>query len=661
MTNGTGEAVGGISGVKKNLPVTQVEREYHAEERLISETDTRGILTTANTSFCQVAGFSQEELVGKSHNLVRHPDVPPEAFADLWRTIQAGERWTGVIKNRCKNGDHYWVKAFVSPVVQDGQIIRYRSVRKRPTRHEIQEAEALYKRIWAGEKGLMNTQAAHAKRGHHLGAAGQLGMIAGWPILLSIMLVVAAALGAPIAVLGGMAAVGALITIGSALLLYRWTTQPMDEFAKAISAFEQGDLSARVEVYGQSRMAAIAKVMNRALDGVEVALADMSQVLSSLARGEFGRRIVTTLPGELDRMKADANRAAEQIEMTVHALNRQVGNLAEGKLGSHERIEAGTAEGKFREAQENVSMAATRLATLLRELIESSHAMAMGDLTHPIRTGASGELAALCDHFNSALTALSETVAVMRTNAQHVAQASEEISGAIEEIAAGAGTQVATIDQFTAAVQEQGVTIAEITATTRDASLKASETVETVTAGRAKMGRMVEVIQSIATSSQQIRRISGVIEQIAKQTNLLSLNAAIEAARAGHEGRGFAVVAAEVGQLAASTGKSAQEIAGLVQQAAAEVDHAVEQVAAVSTDMDRIEAAARASSDLLTRTAAVMEQQRSTLAAINGHGSHLSQIGQSNAAATEELTAAASELARIAAATYQQADKFRTV
>lgn len=649
--------------MKKNLPVTQIEREYHAEERLISETDTRGILMTANTSFCQVAGFSHEELVGKSHNLVRHPDMPPEAFADLWRTIKAGERWTGVVKNRCKNGDHYWVKAFVSPVVKDGQIIRYRSVRKRPTRQEIQEAEALYKRIWAGEKGLLDTLAAHAKRAGRsqpLGALGQLGLIAGWPILLSIMLVVATALGAPIAVLGGVAGVGALITIGSALLLYRLTTQPMDEFAKAISAFEQGDLSARVEIYGRSRMAGIAQVMNRALDGVEVALADMNQLLSSLARGEFGRRIMTTLPGELDRMKVDANRAAEQIEMTVEALNRQVGALAEGELAGHRQIEIGTAEGKFREAQENVAVAAARLATLLRELVESSRAMAMGDLTHPIRTEASGELAALCDHFNSALTALSETVAVMRINAQHVAQASEEISGAIEEIAAGAGTQVATIDQFTAAVHEQGATIAEIAETTRDASLKASETVETVRAGRAKMGRMVEVIQSIAASSQQIRRISGVIEQIAKQTNLLSLNAAIEAARAGHEGRGFAVVAAEVGQLAASTGRSAQEIAGLVQQAAAEVDHAVEQVAAVSIDMDRIEEAARASSDLLTRTAGVMDQQRSTLAAINGHGSHLSQIGQSNAAATEELTAAASELARIAAATYQQADRFRT-
>lgn len=649
--------------MKKNLPITDIEREYHAEERLISETDTRGIVTTANASFCQVAGFSRDEMVGKSHNIVRHPEVPPEAFADLWRTIKAGERWVGVIKNRCKNGDHYWVKAFVSPVVQDGQIIRYRSVRKKPTREEIKAAETLYRRIAAGEQGLLDTLATTRRKikvGDRLSIAGQLALVAGVPLTLVVGLLAAASLGTPAPILWGVAGLGALGTVGLTQRVHRWMTQPMDEFARAISAFEQGDLAARVEVHGRSRLAEIANVMNRALDGVEVALADMSQVLSSLARGEFGRRIVTTLPGELDRMKTAANHAADQIETTVNALIAQVGALAEGQLENHKQIAIGTAEGKFREAQENAATAAARLATLLREIVDSSRAMAAGDLTHPIRTEAAGELAVLCDHFNSALESLSETVATMRTNAQHVAQASEEISGAIEEIAAGAGTQMATIDQFTTAVQESGLTIAEITATTHSASLKAGETVETVSAGRAKMGRMVEVIRSIAASSEQISAITGVIERIANQTNLLSLNAAIEAARAGHEGRGFAVVAAEVGQLAASTGKSAQEIAALVQQAVTEVHHAVQQVADVSADMDRIEAVARESSDLLNRTAVAMEQQRATLAIMNDHGSHLSQIGQSSAAATEELTAAASELARIAVATYQEADKFRT-
>ncbi|HEY3366715.1 MAG TPA: methyl-accepting chemotaxis protein [Symbiobacteriaceae bacterium] len=649
--------------MKKNFPVTQVERDYHIDERLISETDPRGIVTTANTSFCEVAGYTQAELVGQNHNLVRHPDMPPEAFADLWRTVKAGERWVGVVKNRCQNGDYYWVKAFISPVVQAGRIVRYRSVRKKPTRAEIREAEALYQRIRAGEQGLLDTLAAIRARtspGERLGISGQLILVAGWPLLLAFGLLAGAAAGAPAAILWGSAGAGLLVSVGLTRLVYRWLTQPLAELARAITAFEQGDLSARADVPGQSRFGAIARVMNRALDGVEVALADMGQTLDGLGRGEFGRRIVATLPGELERIKTGANRAADQIETTVNALNLQLAALADGRLDVHKQISTVSAEGKFREAQENAVTAAARLAALLTELVASSRAMATGDLTHPIRLEAAGELATLCVHFNAALESLSATLCTVRDNARHVAEATAEITGAIEEIAAGAGTQMETVEQVTTSVRESGQTIAEIAATTETASAKSRETVSTVEAGRAKMARMVAVVQSIAASSEQVSKIIGVIESIAKQTNLLSLNAAIEAARAGENGRGFAVVASEVGQLAASSAKSAQEITGLVRQAVTEAHRAAESVTEVSADMDRIELAARESSDLLGRAAAAMEQQHATLAAIGDHAYNLSLIAQSNAASTEQLAASATELARIAEATRREADRFRT-
>src|SRR5690625_3008309 len=127
----------------RNRPVTQSERDYADDERLIAETDLKGFIRSANASFCAVAGYTHDELVGQRHNIVRHPDVPREVFADFWRTIKAGERWTGVIKNRCKNGDHYWVKAFVSPIVRDGEHVGYRSVRVKPTRGEIAKADVL--------------------------------------------------------------------------------------------------------------------------------------------------------------------------------------------------------------------------------------------------------------------------------------------------------------------------------------------------------------------------------------------------------------------------------------------------------------------------------------------------------------------------------------
>ena len=140
--------------MKINQPVTQVERDYPQDAILASRTDLKGIVTYANRAFVDVSGFSLDELVGKNHNIVRHPDMPPEAFADLWRTVKAGKPWTGIVKNRCKNGDHYWVKATVTPVTENGRVSEYMSVRVKPTRAEISQAEALYAQINAGKASL---------------------------------------------------------------------------------------------------------------------------------------------------------------------------------------------------------------------------------------------------------------------------------------------------------------------------------------------------------------------------------------------------------------------------------------------------------------------------------------------------------------------------
>lgn len=130
--------------MKKNLPVTGQEKPVPEGIRLVSRTDTKGIITFANDNFVATSGFSREELVGSSHNIVRHPDVPPVVFEDMWDTLKKGQPWRGVVKNRCKNGDHYWVDAHVVPVRKDGKTIGYMSVRTRPSREDVAKAETLY-------------------------------------------------------------------------------------------------------------------------------------------------------------------------------------------------------------------------------------------------------------------------------------------------------------------------------------------------------------------------------------------------------------------------------------------------------------------------------------------------------------------------------------
>jgi len=130
--------------MKKNFPVTGQEKTVQEGIRLVSRTDTKGIITFANDNFVAQSGFSRDELLGSSHNIVRHPDVPPIVFEDMWDTLKKGLPWRGVVKNRCKSGDHYWVDAHVVPVRKNGETIGYMSVRTAASREDIAKAEALY-------------------------------------------------------------------------------------------------------------------------------------------------------------------------------------------------------------------------------------------------------------------------------------------------------------------------------------------------------------------------------------------------------------------------------------------------------------------------------------------------------------------------------------
>lgn len=133
-----------------NLPVVDQAVEFSADDNIVSTTDTKGRITYANSVFVAVSGYTREELLGQPHNMVRHPDMPARAFADMWQTLQSGKPWSGLVKNRTKTGSHYWVVANVSPITENGQAVGYSSVRSRPTAAQIAAADALYRRWNAG-------------------------------------------------------------------------------------------------------------------------------------------------------------------------------------------------------------------------------------------------------------------------------------------------------------------------------------------------------------------------------------------------------------------------------------------------------------------------------------------------------------------------------
>jgi len=123
------------------------EIKLSADTMIVSETDGKGIIMYANADFCKIAGYTKNELLGKPHNYVRHPDMPKAAFADLWKTVQSGNVWKGIVKNKTKDGGYYWVNATAYPSKNSRGELRYVSIRVKPTDKEIEDAISLYKTL----------------------------------------------------------------------------------------------------------------------------------------------------------------------------------------------------------------------------------------------------------------------------------------------------------------------------------------------------------------------------------------------------------------------------------------------------------------------------------------------------------------------------------
>jgi len=128
----------------RKILYTELESAYPDGRLIVSRTDKKGIITHVNQSFIDMSGYTEEELIGAPHSILRHPDMPPAAFKDLWDTCSKGEKWQGYVKNLRKDGGYYWVKATAIPNVRAGEVVGFTSVRRKPSRKKVEECIALY-------------------------------------------------------------------------------------------------------------------------------------------------------------------------------------------------------------------------------------------------------------------------------------------------------------------------------------------------------------------------------------------------------------------------------------------------------------------------------------------------------------------------------------
>jgi methyl-accepting chemotaxis protein len=155
--------------MRSNLPVTQNEIVLRDDQMIVSKTDLKGQITYINRDFLDISGFTESELMGQPHNIVRHPDMPEAAFADLWQTLKAGRPWIGMVKNRCKNGDYYWVEAHATPLYENNQHVGYMSVRRKPSRQQIDATEGVYRQFRENRAGGMRIELGRVVSGAGIG------------------------------------------------------------------------------------------------------------------------------------------------------------------------------------------------------------------------------------------------------------------------------------------------------------------------------------------------------------------------------------------------------------------------------------------------------------------------------------------------------------
>lgn len=298
-------------------PVTGVEQPLDSARVLISATDLKGIITYVNDDFVRVSGYTREELLGSPHNLVRHPDVPPELFADLWRNLKDGRQWLGILKNRCKSGDHYWIEAYVCPLYDDArQVIGFQMVRTPAARDDITRAGAVYARL-RGARNWLPTYRDASLRAKLLLA---MLVVANGPLLL---LTGYADIGA------GLAAAASLGSLCLAVVAAQMLHRPMARLSQETRVLMDNPLSNRIFGGEHDEVVQLRLAVKVLKARIRTALGRVADASSDLA--EASARM-TAIAGQSSVVMGQNQAHAEQAAAAMNQMSSAVQEVARNTI-----------------------------------------------------------------------------------------------------------------------------------------------------------------------------------------------------------------------------------------------------------------------------------------------------------------------------------------
>ncbi|AQV97169.1 PAS domain S-box protein [Cupriavidus necator] len=465
--------------MRNNQPVTQREFDFPDNATLMSTTDTQSYITYANAAFVEVSGFTREEIQGQPHNLVRHPDMPAEAFADMWATLKGGEPWTALVKNRRKNGDHYWVRANATPVVRNGRPAGYMSVRTKATREEITAAEKLYRDFREGQAG---------SRKFHKGLIVRTGLMAftsmfqtmpvRWRVRLALLALLpvstagAWCLGLSGLALGSFAGIMALATLIASWWLQRQITTPLEEVLQQALRVASGESQKAVH-------------MNR-VDEIGMTLRTISQLglmFRWLIDDVSGQVVnVQTASNEIARGNIDLSARTEQAASSVQETSASMAQMTSTVMSNAETAaQANKLSGSASAAAERGGQAVSEVVNTMNEITDSSKRIAdiigvidgIAFQTNILALNAAVEAARAGEQGRGFAVVAGE----VRSLAQRSANAAKEIKGLIDvsvhNVESGArlvDDAGKTMDDIVSQVRRVSDLIAEISAATSEQS-----------------------------------------------------------------------------------------------------------------------------------------------------------------------------------------------